>query len=293
MNLGPRPEGTLLNSQPANAHYVNGVVVEQAAQIDRLAIAVERMESRFDKIMNLLIENKSASSSDEFKRTQIGKPFCRKCNVAGHTDQGCRARQIRTCHFCKEPGHFRQNCPELARSNVNYFCPQGTLNQSFNSVPCYPTGAVYAQSQMNQQNSQPNLGQQNPIYGAHQSIPGILNSKDPFRQQVNGSFSKNDIVLPSNTQLMAKNPVVQSKTPSNNVAVPDIDSQEPKLSKTMANSICCQYVSDPQFVKVHVGFSVKNALALVDTGAGTRAANPKFLEKIPSHVTLYSLSMTL
>ena len=182
-NLDPRPEGTLLGSQSANAHYVNGVVVEQAAQIDRLAKTVERMESRFDKIMNLLIENKSASSSDDFKRTEIGKPFCRICNVAGHTDQGCRARQIRTCHFCKEPGHFRRNCPKLARSNVNYFCPPDTLpNQSFNSVPCYPTGSVYAQSQMNQQNSQPHLGQQNPIYGVHQSVPGTLNSQGPFRQ---------------------------------------------------------------------------------------------------------------
>ena len=85
---------------------------------------------------------------------------------------------------------------------------------------------------------------------------------------------------------MANNLVVQTQTPSN-VDVPDIDSQGPKLSKTLANnSICCQYVSDPQFVKVQVDFSGKNVLALVDTGAGTSVANPKFLEKIPSHVTL-------
>ena len=85
---------------------------------------------------------------------------------------------------------------------------------------------------------------------------------------------------------MANNPVVQTQPPSN-VAIPDIESQGPKLSKTLANnSICCQYVSDPQFVKVQVDFSGKNVLALVDTGAGTSVANPKFLEKIPSHVTL-------
>jgi hypothetical protein len=91
------------NAQNVNLG-LNGIVVEQAAQIEKLSKSVEKMENRFDQVMNFLVKNQSDNSNDIFVRSDLGVPICGKCKMSGHTEQGCRARQLRTCYFCHQGG---------------------------------------------------------------------------------------------------------------------------------------------------------------------------------------------
>lgn len=119
---------TLIDDIPLSKAY------EIAEKVDRLAVRLHRVPSPNRNVSNNNNNNYNKSRSSPPRNTYENRDNRKVSDESERENltRGPRNSTVKTCFFCKEPGHYQQHCPKLQaiiEENKKQIFSKGPLNQ--------------------------------------------------------------------------------------------------------------------------------------------------------------------